>query len=170
LNAAGRNLASDLGGRVQRSARATGKLLLGPLVIRIEPDASVPIGRVRSEVIPIADGVDLDDPVAATSRLPLAPRSDLSVRISLPNGEQQSFTKNVITVGRDEDNDVVIPDSRVSRRHAEIHAADGRLEVRDLHSTNGTWVKGTQIQSAEVACPARVNFGGVEIQIDAAQT
>jgi hypothetical protein len=170
LNAAGRNLASFLGQRVQRTARASGKLLLGPVVVRIEPDANVPIGRVRSEVIPVALGEESNDLLAATSRLPLRPERARSIRITLPDGGQSTFTKAVISIGRDSENDVVVHDARVSRRHAEIHASDSRLELRDLHSTNGTWVDGAQIQAVVLSCPARVILGGLEIQIDAAQT
>src|SRR5574341_1475502 len=54
LRSAGRNLAADLAGRVQRSVRARGKTVLGPIVVRINPDPRVPVGRIRTEVIHIA--------------------------------------------------------------------------------------------------------------------
>lgn len=50
-----------------------------------------------------------------------------------------------VTLGREPDNDIVIADHLVSRRHAAIvPVADGHV-VRDLGSTNGTWVNGRRI-------------------------
>jgi pSer/pThr/pTyr-binding forkhead associated (FHA) protein len=45
-----------------------------------------------------------------------------------------------ITVGRDADNDVVIPDTTVSAHHAWFRERAGRLELVDAGSRNGTWV------------------------------
>lgn len=43
-------------------------------------------------------------------------------------------------LGREEDNDVVLENNRVSRRHAVIVWRDGAFEISDLGSTNGTYV------------------------------
>jgi len=48
--------------------------------------------------------------------------------------------KKVITIGREPENDLIIADPTVSRRHAELHQCDGRWVVRDLNSTSGTFV------------------------------
>jgi hypothetical protein len=48
--------------------------------------------------------------------------------------------KEVIIIGRDPDNDLVIHDESVSRQHAEIRRHDGRWVVQDLDSLNGTFV------------------------------
>jgi pSer/pThr/pTyr-binding forkhead associated (FHA) protein len=48
----------------------------------------------------------------------------------------------LVTLGRDLSNDIVIPDSEVSRSHARLSwQVDGYL-IEDLRSTNGTWVNG----------------------------
>jgi pSer/pThr/pTyr-binding forkhead associated (FHA) protein len=39
-------------------------------------------------------------------------------------------------------------DLKVSRRHAEVVVSQGVLHVRDLCSTNGTWVRGVRIDGA----------------------
>jgi hypothetical protein len=167
LSAVGRSLALDLATHLQRAARRRGRSFLGPVVVQLEADTNVPIGHVRSEVIP--DGVpDTLDTAAlpATSRLVVAPRSDSATLITLPNGETASFAQELISIGRGAENDVVIQDPQASRRHAEIHGGVGRLELRDLESTNGTWLNGARIESAMLSCPARVRIGGTEIQID----
>jgi EAL domain-containing protein (putative c-di-GMP-specific phosphodiesterase class I) len=59
------------------------------------------------------------------------------VRIPIPNGRFQ--------VGRRPDINFCIPDPSVSKLHAEFVASDAALFVRDLGSTNGTYVNGIRI-------------------------
>ncbi len=47
-----------------------------------------------------------------------------------------------VSIGRERDNDVALNDEQVSRFHAKIQDADGRLILTDLDSTNGTRVNG----------------------------
>ena len=69
-----------------------------------------------------------------------------------------------ITIGRDAGNSVVIPDQTVSRVHAELAVQGGRVYLRDLNSTNGTFVyDGTDFQqvmgTVEVAPGTAIRFG-----------
>ncbi|MFF9039103.1 FHA domain-containing protein [Streptomyces sp. NPDC014892] len=52
----------------------------------------------------------------------------------------------VMRIGRALENELVVSDLQVSRHHAEFHATpDGRFEIRDLGSHNGTFVNGMPI-------------------------
>jgi pSer/pThr/pTyr-binding forkhead associated (FHA) protein len=51
------------------------------------------------------------------------------------------------TLGRAADNDIVISDASVSRRHASIVPHNGGFALRDLASQNGTFVGGQRIDS-----------------------
>ena len=51
----------------------------------------------------------------------------------------------VTTIGRWEDNDVVVPDRWVSRHHAEIRRQGTRYVLHDLGSKNGLFVNGTRL-------------------------
>ncbi|MFF6917244.1 FHA domain-containing protein [Streptomyces sp. NPDC012466] len=52
----------------------------------------------------------------------------------------------VMRIGRALENELVVSDLQVSRHHAEFHATpDGRMEIRDLGSHNGTYVNGQPI-------------------------
>jgi pSer/pThr/pTyr-binding forkhead associated (FHA) protein len=44
-----------------------------------------------------------------------------------------SFEKQVIKIGRLEDNDLIIDDPRVSRNHAELRFHEGHYMIIDLH-------------------------------------
>jgi hypothetical protein len=65
-------------------------------------------------------------------------------------------------IGRAPDNDVVVDgsdSSTVSLHHAEIRNDDGAYRIRDLASTNGTWLNDQRITDAEISAPATVRLG-----------
>jgi hypothetical protein len=68
-----------------------------------------------------------------------------------PNGTQRDIALDgaPLTIGRANDNGLVINDSRVSRHHARLQARRGALVFTDLGSTNGSRVNGSRV--AEVA-------------------
>jgi adenylate cyclase len=61
-------------------------------------------------------------------------------------GTREVVCQEVTTIGRVKPNDVVIPDSRVSRSHAMVRMlGDGRFYVIDVGSVNGTFVNARRI-------------------------
>jgi pSer/pThr/pTyr-binding forkhead associated (FHA) protein len=62
--------------------------------------------------------------------------------------------KSTIKIGRDTTNDIVINEPRVSRSHALITInPDGTYEVKDLSSTNGTFINGQRITQPVLILP-----------------
>ncbi len=53
--------------------------------------------------------------------------------------------KDQVTIGRDETNDVVLDTPNVSRYHAQIEKVGQRYRIRDLRSSNGTFVNEEQV-------------------------
>ena len=62
-------------------------------------------------------------------------------------------------IGRSPDCHVFLDDVTVSRRHAEIVHQDGRHEIRDLGSLNGTFVNRHRIETAVLATDDEVQIG-----------
>ncbi|WP_210575551.1 FHA domain-containing protein [Streptomyces sp. GESEQ-4] len=63
-----------------------------------------------------------------------------------PTTFHQFSIGRVMRIGRALENDLVVSDLQVSRNHAEFHSMpDGRMEIRDLGSHNGTYVNGQPI-------------------------
>ncbi|MGP3978813.1 FHA domain-containing protein [Streptomyces sp. 8N114] len=63
-----------------------------------------------------------------------------------PTTFHQLSLGRVMRIGRALENELVVSDLQVSRNHAEFHASpDGRCEIRDLGSHNGTYVNGQPI-------------------------
>jgi ABC transport system ATP-binding/permease protein len=70
-------------------------------------------------------------------------------------GERQVKAER-LRVGRLADNDVVLDDLLVSRRHAELYQVGGRWQIVDLGSANGTYVNGQRISQATAVDPDSV--------------
>nr|WP_203615257.1 FHA domain-containing protein [Streptomyces sp. SID13726] len=63
-----------------------------------------------------------------------------------PTTFHQFTIGRIMRIGRALENDLVVSDLQVSRHHAEFHSMpDGRMEIRDLGSHNGTYVNGQPI-------------------------
>lgn len=65
-------------------------------------------------------------------------------------GHEILLTGSSISIGRQEDSDVVIEDRLVSRRHAVVEKERGHWLLRDAGSRNGTLVNGERISGAHV--------------------
>ncbi len=75
---------------------------------------------------------------------------------------EYSLMKDEISIGRGEDNDVVIPHASVSRQHARLMRRDGGFELMDLNSTNGSYVDDRQIRgSAFLSAGSQVRLGDI---------
>lgn len=76
---------------------------------------------------------------------------------------QALFTKEHMSIGRDEDNDIVIPDSSVSRRHATIDRRGDDFIIRDAGSDNGVWVGKQRVETQKLHPGDIVNLGRAKI-------
>jgi pilus assembly protein CpaF len=76
------------------------------------------------------------------------------IRLSIAerSGQPKLFTfpKDDITIGRAQGNDVILPRNNISKRHTRVFRRQGKLVVRDLDSTNGTFLNGRRIHDDEV--------------------
>ncbi|WP_044200031.1 sigma-54-dependent Fis family transcriptional regulator, partial [Hyalangium minutum] len=67
------------------------------------------------------------------------------------------------TVGKDPSNAVVIQDRYISSRHLEVRQLDAGFHVRDLSSTNGTYLDGVRLFEAEVPLNTVLRVGETEL-------
>ena len=91
-------------------------------------------------------------------------RSD--IRLRLHNGTRLEIPASGLRVGALPDNDVVIDDGFVSSFHAQLFLRGERLFVRDLDSTNGTFVGDVRVVEAEVPLGSMLRFGKVTATVD----
>ena len=74
-----------------------------------------------------------------------------------------------VLIGRDpQECDTQIDDHSVSRRHAKLQYESGQLKIRDLQSTNGTWVNGKRLgpESASLHIGQDIQLGKVRLRIE----
>ncbi|MBI1722812.1 MAG: FHA domain-containing protein [Gemmatimonadetes bacterium] len=83
------------------------------------------------------------------------------------SGDQTVDVKPGVTlvVGRAVNSDVPIYDPTISRQHAQITASDGGVQIKDLGSSNGTFLNGSRITEAVATPNDVVMFGKVSFYV-----
>jgi pSer/pThr/pTyr-binding forkhead associated (FHA) protein len=81
-------------------------------------------------------------------------------------GQSHDLKPGTTTVGRVEDNQWMIPDPSVSSHHAEVVLKGSEVLIRDLNSTNGTFINGDQITEAVLKPGQILQFGTVEARLE----
>ncbi len=81
-------------------------------------------------------------------------------------GRTYELKTETTTVGRVSDNAFEIPESSVSSHHAEIVLKGDEILIRDLDSTNGTFINGEKVTEAILKPGQILRFGTIELKID----
>jgi len=124
--------------------------LLGPVQVALGQDDELETGifRVRSEARAEVSAAGSQQAVSVDAR---QPRLEVA-------GTAYPLVRAVSRLGRGSDTDIRIEDPGASRNHCEIVLGQPVL-VRDLNSTNGTFVNGQRISQAEVADGSTIMIG-----------
>lgn len=79
-----------------------------------------------------------------------------------------ALTRAVVTLGRSNENDIVLPADGISRQHTRIRATALGWEVIDLGSANGTWLNDRRLPT-DIPTPifpgSRITIGPYELQL-----
>jgi PAS domain S-box-containing protein len=73
-------------------------------------------------------------------------------------------------IGRERSNEVRLDDGNASRRHAEVFRSGDTYRIRDLESTNGTFVNGRSVTEAELRPGDRISIGDTVLLYDERKT
>ncbi len=86
------------------------------------------------------------------------------------NGQRRDFPINIpkTVIGRGEDCDLRVPLLNVSRRQCELHLAGQQLKIKDLGSSNGTYINNKRVNELVLKAGDRLVVGPVvfTVQID----
>jgi pSer/pThr/pTyr-binding forkhead associated (FHA) protein len=86
-------------------------------------------------------------------------------------GRTHELKVDKTTIGRVEDNTFPVPEPSVSSHHCEVLLRGGEVVVKDLDSTNGTYINGERITESALKPGQILRLGQIEIRLetDAAQ-
>ncbi|MDP1734716.1 MAG: FHA domain-containing protein [Sulfuritalea sp.] len=112
-------------------------------------------------------GAPSDRPASSLEREEATLPAEASAKLVCVSGAQKGNSFPVaaagISVGRHQDNDIVIVDPRVSFHHAWVGVIDRKAVLRDLESTNGTFLNGkinAPVREAVLSHGDTIFFGG----------
>jgi hypothetical protein len=132
-------------------------------VMRVQKDPNGPSTpptqrfRVPEDVLNAKKHDDIPD--GHLLRMPEAVRISLAVLSGPDAGAVFYVTESITVIGRAEC-DVVLNDAEVSRNHARIEIRDSAFTLRDLKSTNGTYINEQHIQAAPLENRTEFRIGG----------
>jgi hypothetical protein len=145
--------------------------------VTLEPDPTLRPGEaeVETTVSPAQDAAAGDDHAGGGTRVfevPVVRAPDIVIEIREPGRAARWIPASgaPIRIGRAPECELVLRDSRVSRRHARLMARDGVLILTDLGSTNGTRVNGHRITEVALGAGDRIEIGETRLLIEAAPT
>jgi hypothetical protein len=139
-------LSRELSDAAREHAKSEGYLFVGPVEVEIFEGAKLKAGRftVEAEVREDADGGFLAELV-------------------LTDGRRVQIGAEPLVIGRLPECGVVLADSNVSRRHAELRRAGDTVVLTDLGSTNGTRVNGAPVRERVLVSGDEVSVGSTRL-------
>ena len=139
-------LSRELSDAAREHAKNEGYLFVGPVEVEIFEGSTLKAGRftVEAEVREDADGGFLAELV-------------------LTDGRRVQIGTEPLVIGRLPECGVVLADSNVSRRHAELRRSGDSVVLTDLGSTNGTRVNGAPVRERVLISGDEVSVGSTRL-------
>lgn len=180
-------VASDLASGALTFARAHRFALRGRPRVTLQPDPTLQAGEVEVDatVSPVAvvapASVGAAGPAAAAAddaiadggtrvfEVPVVDAPEVTIEVREPNraARQVALSGAPVRIGRAPECELVLKDSRVSRRHARLQARGGVIVLTDLGSTNGTRVNGHRVTEVVLGVGDRILVGDTSIVVGA---
>lgn len=168
-------VASELASGALSFARGHGYALRERPRVTLQPDPSLRPGEaeVETTVSPVAEAIVAEDRSDGGTRVfevPVVRAPEVVIEVREPGRVARRIPVSgaPIRIGRAPECELVLKDSRVSRRHARLHARDGVLVLTDLGSTNGTLVNGHRVTELVLGAGDRIQIGETSLLVEAA--
>ena len=172
------SLEDDLAHEVRQRARAHDYRLVARPWVRLRSDETLSRGDVRVTAT-MADAGEATPDAAAVA----PPRSDTAVHAQADSGDAGRATLVVrtdggaptrfelsaplISIGRDQDNDVIVDDPQVSRHHCQLKLQHGMYALTDLGSSNGSAVNGRRVTEQALRAGDVISIGRTTLEYGA---
>jgi hypothetical protein len=141
-------LSRELSDAAREHARVESYSFVGPVEVEIFEGTALKPGRftVVAEVRESEDG--------------------FLAELVLPDGRRVPVGSEPVTIGRLPECEVVLADSNVSRRHAELRRTGDAVILTDLGSTNGTRVNGSPVREQILSNGDEVSVGSTRLMFE----
>ena len=151
----------------QATLQAGAIITLGDSLLRFESTMT----ESAAEMIPLESEAELDATIGqATLSMTLTDTSGPRLAMHVPATTQGPartwelpLMSDGVTIGRQAGNDIVLDLAKVSRHHARIERQGNTFVIRDLASTNGTWIAGQRIVEHPLADGVMVRIGEAQL-------
>jgi hypothetical protein len=143
-------LVRELSEAVREHARDEGYHFVGPVTVEMEADSGLGQGEF------LVAGELVEGPGGAAAGA-----------LSLPDGRRIAIGDGPVSIGRLPECDVVLDDTNVSRRHAEVRRQGDAYVLIDLGSTNGSKVNGAQVGQHALVDGDEITVGKTQIRFEA---
>ncbi|MEK6579318.1 MAG: FHA domain-containing protein, partial [Bdellovibrionota bacterium] len=112
-------------------------------------------------------GVMVDE--SASTKLVAAAKIDVQLVFSPGTANHTTFPldRDEVSIGRGKGCDIIINDKRSSRKNTVIQRSGAVFIIRDLNSSNGTFVNGARITEAQLSGDDKIRIGDVEFEFKA---
>jgi hypothetical protein len=98
---------------------------------------------------------------------PGGPLHQILIKLGNATARTVTLASGVNRVGRNPASDIHLDDATVSARHCEIVVLDDDVFVRDVGSTNGTFIDGKRVMEAALLPGQKLHVGAVETTVEA---
>jgi hypothetical protein len=142
-------LVSELADAAREHARTERYNFVGPVEVALKPDQNVNPGSC-----------------VITSEVKGGPGGGPTASLVLPDGRSVTMDEGPLTIGRLPESSVVVEDTNVSRRHAEVRRDGPDFVVVDLGSTNGTRVNGAQVRTRRLNDGDEITVGRTSLRFE----
>ncbi len=115
------------------------------------PDDAVPMEKTREMAAGNAEAAEI---VTAPPGRPF---------LILGGQRHVNLVQAVVSIGRALDNDVIIEDPRISRRHAQLRRRYGRYVLYDVGSSSGTKINDYPVEECVLHAGDVISFAGVQV-------
>ncbi len=155
-------IADELSESVRQIMLQMGLRLDAPPRVLLWGSPTVPAHRLSVKARHIASNLPQIETAATPALSAQLPRKPFLI---VDGRRHINLTSSLVRIGRSHDNDVIVDDRRVSRRHLELRWQDalGKFLAVDMDSTGGTSLNGYGIKQCTLEAGDVLSLGGFEI-------
>lgn len=155
-------LLDELSAEMVRQAEELQIHLLERPVVHISPAEDMPTGEFRVRCAAAGKTLEETQSLKGLQQIK-GPRIPPGAFLIVNGAEIYSLTEAIINIGRKKDNQLVLDDPHVSRRHAQLRAITGQYHFFDLSSTGGSEINGQKVKNAVLHAGDVIRLAGVPL-------